>query len=168
VDFASCEFAYCSFVFALMTGFCIGAISLSNIIGVAYVNKRLSRTQLMYIAVFFEALGMMLISRYTLTQTITKTVNFQGITNLRTGFICLGSTQMCSALIMINILIFALPMSTTQVVISGLAAISLIYLPNANEDLSWFGWEVLMWILMPIVGLALSFLCRLLVHKHIF
>jgi phosphate/sulfate permease len=75
---------------------------------------------------------------------------------------------MCSALIMINILIFALPMSTTQVVISGLAAISLIYLPNANEDLSWFGWEVLMWILMPIVGLALSFLCRLLVHKHIF
>jgi hypothetical protein len=25
-----------------MTGFCIGAISLSNIIGVAYVNKKLS------------------------------------------------------------------------------------------------------------------------------
>jgi hypothetical protein len=66
VDFASCEFAYCSFVFALMTGFCIGAISLSNIIGVAYVNKRLSLKQLMYIAVFFEALGMLLISRYTL------------------------------------------------------------------------------------------------------
>ena len=42
VDFPSCEFAYCSFVFAVMTGFCIGAISLSNIIGVAYVNKRLS------------------------------------------------------------------------------------------------------------------------------
>jgi hypothetical protein len=43
VDFASCEFAYCSFVFALMTGFCIGAISLSNIIGVAYVNKKMTR-----------------------------------------------------------------------------------------------------------------------------
>lgn len=42
VDFASCEFAYCSFVFAAITGFCIGAISLSNIIGVAYVNKKLS------------------------------------------------------------------------------------------------------------------------------
>lgn len=43
VDFPSCEFAYCSFVFALMTGFCIGAISLSNIIGVAYVNKKMTR-----------------------------------------------------------------------------------------------------------------------------
>ena len=66
VDFASCEFAYCSFVFAIMTGFCIGAISLSNIIGVAYVNKKLTLKQLMYLSVIFEALGMILISRYTL------------------------------------------------------------------------------------------------------
>jgi phosphate/sulfate permease len=83
----------------------------------------------MYLAIFFEALGMLLISRFTLRRTVEKTINFQQITNLRTGFITLGSTQMCSALMMINILIFALPMSTTQVVISGLAAITLIYLP---------------------------------------
>lgn len=88
----------------------------------------------MYIAIIFEALGMILISRYTLKQTVTKTINFTNITNLRTGFITLGSTQMCSALIMINILIFALPMSTTQVVISGLAAITLIYLPSEDQD----------------------------------
>ena len=36
-DFPSCEFAICSFVFAVLTGVTIGAISLSNIIGVAYV-----------------------------------------------------------------------------------------------------------------------------------
>jgi phosphate/sulfate permease len=66
VDFASCEFAYCSFVFAIMTGFCIGAISLSNIIGVAYVNKKLSLKQLMYLSVVFEGLGMLTMSRYTL------------------------------------------------------------------------------------------------------
>ena len=71
MDFSSCEFAYCSFVFAVMTGFCIGAISLSNIIGVAYINKKLSLKQLMYISVVFEALGMLVISRYTLNETIT-------------------------------------------------------------------------------------------------
>ena len=36
VDYPTCEFAYGSLVFAILTGFCIGAISLSNIIGVAY------------------------------------------------------------------------------------------------------------------------------------
>lgn len=67
----------------------------------------------MYISVVFEALGMLVISRYTLNETITKTLNFNAIDNLRKGFICIGSTQMCSALIMINILIFSLPMSST-------------------------------------------------------
>jgi len=42
VDFTSCEFAYSSIIFAVFTGFCIGAISLGNIIGVAYVNKKLT------------------------------------------------------------------------------------------------------------------------------
>jgi phosphate/sulfate permease len=127
VDFPTCEFAYCSFVFAVMTGFCIGAISLGNIIGVAYVNKKLTMRELLYIAVVFEAIGMLTISRYTLNQTITQTIDFNSVLNLRKGFICLGSTQMCSSLIMICILIFTLPMSTTQVVISGLTGISLIY-----------------------------------------
>jgi phosphate/sulfate permease len=75
---------------------------------------------------------------------------------------------MCSALIMINILIFALPMSTTQVVISGLAAITLIYLPNESQDIQWFFLEVIMWIIMPVVGLALAYGMHNLVRKHIF
>jgi hypothetical protein len=41
-DFASCELAYGSFVFSIVSGVCIGSISLSNIIGIAYVNKKLS------------------------------------------------------------------------------------------------------------------------------
>jgi hypothetical protein len=56
---------------------------------------------------------MLTISRYTLNQTITQTIDFNAVLNLRKGFICLGSTQMCSSLIMICILIFTLPMSTT-------------------------------------------------------
>ncbi len=72
---------------------------------------------------------------------------------------------MCSALIMINILIFALPMSTTQVVISGLASITLIYLPASDQNVSWFGWEIAMWIIMPILGLALANLTHTLVKK---
>lgn len=75
---------------------------------------------------------------------------------------------MCSALIMINILIFALPMSTTQVVISGLASITLIYLPNTSKDMSWFGFELLMWVSLPVVGLFLTNLSYNLVKKHIF
>ena len=70
-DFPSCELAYGSFIFAVMTGFCIGALALSNIIGVAYVNKKLSLGELVAIAVFFEAIGMMTISRYTLQATVT-------------------------------------------------------------------------------------------------
>ena len=112
-DFPSCELAYGSFIFAIMTGFCIGALALSNIIGVAYVNKKLSLGELVGIAVFFEAIGMMTISRYTLVKTVKNTLNLEQVTNLRRSFIALGSTQMCSAFIMLGILIFALPMSST-------------------------------------------------------
>ena len=70
-DFPSCEFAYCSFVFAILTGFCIGAISLSNIVGIAYIHKKASLTWLLATTCFFEGLGMMTMSRYTLVQTIT-------------------------------------------------------------------------------------------------
>ena len=112
-DFPSCEFAYCSFVFAILTGFCIGAITLSNIIGIAYIHKKASLSWLLVMTCIFEGIGMMSMSRYTLRQTITKTIKFDQIVNLRLGFIVLGSTQMCSALILVNVLIFALPMSTT-------------------------------------------------------
>jgi phosphate/sulfate permease len=103
----------CAIIFGIMTGFCIGTISLANIIGVAFVNKSASRTTLLYMAIVFEGIGMLLISRFTTETTITSTVNFELVTNLRLGLICLGANQMCSAMIMICILVFSLPMSTT-------------------------------------------------------
>jgi phosphate/sulfate permease len=152
-----------------MTGFCIGTISLANILGVAYSNKVMSLKKLLYLTLFFEALGMVLISRFTLNKTITLTVNFEKITNLRMGFICLGSTQMCSALIMICILIFSLPMSTTQVVISGLTGLSIIYLTGEEtKNHYWFLEEALMWIFLPIVALIMAHAGHSLVKRYIF
>ena len=112
-DFSSCIFAFTSFVFAILTGVCIGAISLSNIIGIAYVNKKARLGTLVLIATTFEAIGMLTMSRITLNNTVTKTIPLNTVNNLRLGFIVLASTQMCSALILVNVLIFALPLSTT-------------------------------------------------------
>lgn len=64
-------------------------------------------------AMIFEAIGMLSISRYTLDYTITHVINFDEIINLRKNFICIGASQLCSSLIMVSILIFTLPMSTT-------------------------------------------------------
>ena len=36
------NFAYSSFAFAEVTGFCIGGTALANVIGIPYINKRLS------------------------------------------------------------------------------------------------------------------------------
>jgi hypothetical protein len=49
VDFDSAmleekNFAYASFAFAAVTGFCIGGTALANVIGIPYINKRLSLT----------------------------------------------------------------------------------------------------------------------------
>lgn len=112
-DFSSCLMAYSSYIFAILTGVCIGAISLSTIIGIAYVNKKANLATLVILATFFEAVGMLTMSRFTLDITVKKTIPVSKITNLRLGFIVLGTTQMCSALILVNVLIFALPMSTT-------------------------------------------------------
>ena len=167
-DYTTCEYAYCSFVFAFLTGVTIGAISISNIIGVAYVQKRATVFWLVTVACIFEGIGMLTMSRFTLKETITSTVNVNAVHNLRLGFIALATTQMCSALILVNVLIFALPMSTTQVVISGLASISLIFFPSLDIKYSWFLYESLMWIFVPIGGLALSYVIHFLLHKLIF
>ena len=167
-DYTSCEFAYCSFVFACLTGVTIGAISISNIIGVAYVQKRASVFWLVTVTCIFEGIGMLTMSRFTLNETITATVDINKIHNLRLGFIALGSTQMCSSLILVNVLIFALPMSTTQVVISGLTGISLIFFVGLDIKYEWFLFEVLMWVFVPIGGLVLSYLMYKLIHGYIF
>ena len=36
------NFAYSSFAFAAVTGFCIGGTALANVIGIPYINKRLT------------------------------------------------------------------------------------------------------------------------------
>jgi phosphate/sulfate permease len=100
-------------VFAILTGVSIGALSLSNIIGMAYTHKKASMSTLLVLASIFEGLGMILLSRFTLNETVTNTIDFASVTNLRMGFIALGSTQMCSALILVNVLIFNLPLSST-------------------------------------------------------
>lgn len=87
---------------------------------------------------------------------------------MRLGFIVLGSTQMCSALILVNVLIFALPMSTTQVVISGLTGVSLIYFSAYGAHVAWFIEELCMWVLMPILGMTLSWISHSLIQKKIF
>ena len=38
------NFGYASFAFAAVTGFCIGGTALANVIGIPYINKRLSLT----------------------------------------------------------------------------------------------------------------------------
>ena len=158
MGYPSCEYAYCSYVFAVLTGVTIGAISLSNIIGVAYVKKRATITWLVSVAALFEGIGMLSMSRLTLDQTVTNTLKISDIQNLRLGFIALGSTQLTSCLILINVLIFALPMSTTQVVISGLTGVAFIYFPTETGYPMWFFYEVGMWIVCPIGGMALAWL----------
>jgi len=66
VDCAARNFGWCSYVFAIVTGYCIGSLTLSNIIGVAYINKRMSLGRLVLIAVIFEGIGMLLMSKYIL------------------------------------------------------------------------------------------------------
>jgi phosphate/sulfate permease len=167
-DFASCELAYGSFVFSIVSGICIGSLSLSNIIGVAYINKKLTIASLIVLTCIFEAIGMLTISQSTLLLTITKTVDFENMTNLRKAYITLGSTQMCSMLFLINVLIFALPMSSTHVVISGLMGTSVIFYTETESNHVWFLEEFTAWFITPYLGMAMTLGCYLLVKKHIF
>ena len=76
---------------------------------------------------------------------------------------------MCSCLLMVNVLIFALPMSSTQIVISGLTGVSIIFLADAvNDSYSWFLFEIMMWLLMPILALGLAWVLHTLIQKKIF
>lgn len=159
--------AWSSFVFAILTGICIGAISLSTIIGIAYVNKKANLATLVFLACFFEAIGMLTMSRFTLDLTVRKTIPVDKISNLRLGFIVLGTTQMCSALILVNVLIFALPMSTTQVVISGLTGVSIIFFSAFGAELRWFLIELGLWIVCPILGMLLAYFAKRMIEKHI-
>ena len=85
------NFAYSSFAFSAITGFCIGGTALANVIGIPYISKRLSlknavrysiviKYQLL-ITLFFEVIGNVFISKYILEKTVSKTINFNTIFN---------------------------------------------------------------------------------------
>lgn len=74
---------------------------------------------------------------------------------------------MCSALILVNVLIFALPMSTTQVVISGLTGVSIIFFHSVGAETEWFIFELCLWIIAPILGMLLASCTKTLMEKHI-
>ena len=75
---------------------------------------------------------------------------------------------MCSAFILVNVLIFALPMSTTQVVISGLTGVSVIFFSAVEANLGWFIQEIALWVSCPIAGMLVSYSMHKLMKKHIF
>ena len=90
------------------------------------------------------------------------------MTNLRKAYITLGSTQMCSMLFLINVLIFALPMSSTHVVISGLMGTSVIFYTENESNHIWFLEEFFAWFITPYLGMGMTLGCYTLVKKHIF
>ena len=73
------NFAYSSFAFAAVTGFCIGGTALANVIGIPYINKRLSLSHALMITVFFEVIGNVFLSKYILEQTVTFTLKYNDI-----------------------------------------------------------------------------------------
>jgi hypothetical protein len=75
-----------------VTGFCIGGTALANVIGIPYINKRLSLSHAvrlttlfifakLIITVFFEVLGNVFLSKYILEKTVTETINYITIYN---------------------------------------------------------------------------------------
>ena len=168
------DFGYTSFVFSAITGFCIGGSALANIIGMGYLNKRLSMTNALIISVVFETIGNLFLSRYILKATITKTIRFEIINKdlLKEGVISLASTIMCSALMMVNVTIFALPMSSTQIVFSGLTGIAIVFLSESNGnslvDVKWVSLELMFWVLTPIFAMLISWGMWTLIETKIY
>lgn len=71
-------------------------------------------------------------------------------------------TKMSSCLIMINVTIFALPLSSTIVMFSGLSGV-MLYAFNTYEHLdslvitSWLISEFLIWVFTPLIAMALTY-----------
>lgn len=66
--------------------------------------------------------------------------------------------------------IFGLPMSSTQIVFSGLAAVSLQYFTGEGEDIINWGWlsaEFLIWIISPPLGIAIAVLMKKLIQEKV-
>lgn len=77
---------------------------------------------------------------------------------------------MIAAFLMMVITIFGLPMSSTQIVFSGLAAISLKYFTGINEEIINWGWlsgEFIIWIISPPFGILIAVLLKKLIQTKV-
>lgn len=125
----------------------------------------------------FEVIGNVFLSKYILLKTIDDTINFGDIFRDKEltskGYISLGSALMSSALIMMNVTIFALPMSSTHIMFSGLAGVTLMAFRDSNQlfklvKTQWLIIEMLIWILTPIISMGLTYAMYLVLQKQIY
>jgi phosphate/sulfate permease len=69
---------------------------------------------------------------------------------------------------MVFVLIFALPLSSTHVVISSLTGVSLIYYTSSETHITWFVIEITLWLVTPFIATGLTWACYRMIQKHIF
>ena len=115
------------------------------------------------ITVFFEVIGNVFLSKYILLKTVSDTINYETIFNnpslISTGFLSLGCALMSSALIMMNVTIFALPMSSTHIMFSGLSGATLVAFWSVGDQIVKIEWliiELIIWIFSPIIAVGLT------------
>ena len=69
---------------------------------------------------------------------------------------------MSSALIMMNVTIFALPLSSTHIMFSGLAGVTVVAFRNYDHlselvKTQWLVIEMLIWIFSPVISMGMTF-----------
>ncbi len=121
-------------------------------------------------------IGNLFLSKFILLKTVKDTINYEAIfkdSQLRSiGFISLGSAlvillnntiKMSSALIMMNVTIFALPMSSTHIMFSGLSGATLFAFRDFHSlgqgvivQTTWILVEALIWVFTPIISVGLT------------
>ena len=69
---------------------------------------------------------------------------------------------------MLNITIFALPLSSTHIIFSGLTIVSIIFLPFIIGDKTWLIVEMVLWAVSPIASVVLVLVIHSLIQKYIF
>jgi phosphate/sulfate permease len=77
---------------------------------------------------------------------------------------------MIAAFLMMVVTIFGLPMSSTQIVFSGLSAVSLKYFTGQDEVIinwQWLTAEFLIWIISPPMGILIAVLLKKLIQDKV-
>ncbi len=77
---------------------------------------------------------------------------------------------MIAAFLMMVVTIFGLPMSSTQIVFSGLTAVSLKYFTGGPEVIikwQWLTAEFLIWIITPPLGIGIAVLLKKVIQEKV-